>query len=564
MSFSVLPVIKNILFDRPLWRVFVLFASVLAAILGLMAAFFQKRFIDELVYSSELSQNLIVQSLFFAFVCFLIASFLAQLTLYLGYHESLISQRKLSETLYQHSLKLKSESLEKRTIGETVALYATDVPASTILLEQTLPYGASTFFPILLAPFALNYMIGTSLVEVFFLVFVVAVLNTALAFRQSGFFSIFKHLAAERVSRVNEWLQNIRALRILNWVDSFEHRILDVREKETQNRIRMVTNGQIMNAITSHATFLFNIAAGFILISWQKRTLTAGEVWALFWVLGLFLNRPLRQLPWFFTFGFDAFTSAKRLQQFLDLKPFHHYEVKNLTAAPDSPYLVEIEGLDWRNEKSQVLNALDLKIKAGEKIAILGEVGAGKSALLLCLLGELKGHFQKFLFQGMPVHGKVAYNFKHSLNFVPQESFLMNSNLRDNVSFEYHSKNLQDSELITQLSDVEFIPEHEGFSDGLETSIGERGVNLSGGQKQRLSLARSLAQGKDLILIDDGMSQLDTNTEKKILREIFQKTLKDKTVLVTTHRRSILEYMDTVYELKNGKLHRINSESLQS
>lgn len=555
MNSFLLPVIKSILFDRPGWRLLILLSSVLAAGLGLLAAFYQKKFIDQLVYDSTSSDLIIIQSLLLAFLCFLVASFLAQLTLYLGYHESLISQRKLSETLYQHALKLKSESLEKRTVGETVALYATDVPASTILLEQTLPYGASTFFPILLAPFALNYMIGTSLVEVFFLVFLVAALNTALAFRQSGFFSIFKHLAAERVSRVNEWLQNIRSLRILNWVDAFEHRILEVREKETLNRIRMVTNGQVMNAITSHATFIFNIAAGFILISWQKRTLTAGEIWALFWVLGLFLNRPLRQLPWFFTFGFDAFTSSKRLQHFLDLKPFHHYEVQDLTASSDSKYLLEIEGLSWRNEMSPVLDQLNFKIRPGEKVAILGEVGAGKSAFLLCLLGELKGHFKKFLFQGQSVNKKVARDFKHSLNFVPQESFLMNSNLRDNVSFEYQTKIDQDSELMMQLSSVEFLPELEGLHDGLETSIGERGVNLSGGQKQRLSLARSLAQGKSLILIDDGMSQLDSNTEKKILREIFQKTLKNKTVIVTTHRRSILEYMDTVYELKNGQLH---------
>lgn len=555
MKFNLLPIIQQILFDRLPWRLSILLTSILAAGLGLLAAFFQKQFIDELVYDVNTSHSIIIQSLMLAFFCFIIASFLSQLTLYLGYRESLISQRKISENLYQHALKLKSESLEKRTVGETVALYATDVPASTILLEQTLPYGASTFFPILLAPLALNYMIGTSLYEVFFLVFVVAALNTALAFRQSGFFSIFKQLAAERVSRVNEWLQNIRSLRILNWVDAFEHRIIDVREKETLNRIRMVTNGQIMNAITSHATFLFNIVAGFILISWQNRTLTAGEIWALFWVLGLFLNRPLRQLPWFFTFGFDAFTSAKRLQQFLNLKPFHNYQIDDQIASSSSEYLLEIENLTWRNEKSTVLDQLNFKIKPGEKIAILGEVGSGKSAFLLCLLGELKGQFKNFKYQGQPIIGKTAQKFKNILNYVPQESFLMNSNLRDNVSFEYHTKIDQDLDLMTQLSYVEFSPAHEGLHDGLDTSIGERGVNLSGGQKQRLSLARSLAQGKELVLIDDGMSQLDSNTEKKILAEIFNNTLKNKTVIVTTHRRTILEYMDTVYELKNGQLH---------
>ena len=268
-----IPLIRNILLSRLPFRLLILFASILAAGLGLGASYFQKSFIDEIVLGDFSGSLWIYQSLGFAFLCFLVASFLSQLTLYLGYREALISQRKISETLYQHALRLKSESLEKRTVGETVALYATDIPASTILLEQTLPYGASTFFPILLSPIALNYMIGTSLIEVYILVFLVAALNTALAFRQSGFFYTFKQLAAERVSKVNEWLQNIRSLKILNWIEPFEDRILDVREKETINRIKMVTNGQMMNAITSHATFVFNIAAGFLLIAIQKREL---------------------------------------------------------------------------------------------------------------------------------------------------------------------------------------------------------------------------------------------------------------------------------------------------
>jgi len=551
-----IPLIRNILLSRLPFRLLILLASVLAAGLGLGASYFQKSFIDEIVLRNFSESVWVYQALGFAFLCFLVASFLSQLTLYLGYREALISQRKISETLYRHALRLKSESLEKRTVGETVALYATDIPASTVLLEQTLPYGASTFFPILLSPIALHYMIGTSLIEVYALVFFVAALNTALAFKQSGFFYTFKQLAAERVSKVNEWLQSIRSLKILNWIEPFEDRILDVREKETINRIKMVTNGQMMNAITSHATFIFNIAAGFLLITVQKRELTAGEIWAIFWVLGLFLNRPLRQLPWFFTFGFDAVTSSKRLQNFLDLKPFHNYDIKT-AGLSSKDNLLEVKGLSWGNQTSQVLDQLDFEIKKGEKVAILGEVGAGKTAFLLCLLGELHGKFEQFFFQGQSVDGLQAKKLKTILNYVPQESFLMNSNLRDNVSFEYRSTDFDDGEIISYLSQVDFVPEQEGLTSGLETSIGERGVNLSGGQRQRLSLARSMAQGKELILMDDSMSQLDSVTESKILKDLFKTTLKSKSVIVTTHRLSILQYVDTIYELKNGKLVKI-------
>lgn len=567
MSSVLNPVIKKILFDRPQFRFLILGLSFLAAVLGLLAAYYQKVFIDSLTSletfgttSHELSVLLL------AFGCFLFASIFNQSNHYLGIREGLISQRKLSADLYSQAITLKSESLEKRTVGEVVSLYATDIPASTILLEQTLPFGASTFFPILLTPFALNALIGNPLWETFVAVFIVATINTALAFRQSQYFSTFKQLAALRTSFVNEWLQNIRTLKILNWLQPFESKIFSIREQETENRLRMVTNGQIMNSITSHAPFVFNIIAGVILVLNQNRELSAGEIWAVFWVLGIFLNRPLRQLPWFFTFGFDALTSSRRLQSFFNLRSFTDYRVNphpgpdnkssaaSTNTASPAPSLLQLRGLRWSNQQGLILNNLNLDIREGEKIAILGEVGSGKSALLLCLLGELQGHFDSFYYQGEPVKGAVSRRLRRHMNYVPQESFLMNSTLRDNISFEYEKSPLQDSELQLHLQRVDFDPDFEGFRSGLNTPIGERGVNLSGGQKQRLSLARSIAQSRDIILIDDAMSQLDAVTEQKILEELFQGPLKNKTVILTTHRRTALKFVDTVYEMSEGRL----------
>lgn len=554
MSSILSPVVRKILFDRPWFRVLILGISFVAAVLGLLAAYYQKVFIDSLTGLQVLGQpsnELVI--LFYAFISFLISSFLTQGNLYLGFHESLISQRKLSEELYKQALKLKSESLDKRTVGEIVSLYATDVPAATILVEQTIPFGASTFFPILLTPFALHSLLGNPLWEAFACVVMVAAINTALAFRQSRFFFLFKQLAAMRASLVNEWLQNIRTLKILNWIPAFEKHIFKVRERETLNRIQMVTNGQIMNAITSHAPFVFNIVAGVILVLIQKRALSAGEIWAVFWILGLFLNRPLRQLPWFFTFAFDALTSSRRLQSFLQLESFNDFQIQN-PLPTSSEYVLEVQGLKWSNNLGPVLQDLNFRIRNGEKVAILGEVGSGKSAFLLCLMGELNGQFQTYNYEGRPIQGSVARALRNRMNYVPQESFLMNSTLRDNISFEYEKSAVEDPELNLHLNRVDFDPMFEGLTEGLNTPIGERGVNLSGGQKQRLSLARSIAQKRSLILIDDSMSQLDSKTEYKILQELFEGPLKNKTVIMTTHRRTALEFVDAVYEMVDGQL----------
>jgi ABC-type transport system involved in cytochrome bd biosynthesis fused ATPase/permease subunit len=132
--------------------------------------------------------------------------------------------------------------------------------------------------------------------------------------------------------------------------------------------------------------------------------------------------------------------------------------------------------------------------------------------------------------------------------------------LRDNIAFEYEKSALLDPEMDTFLRHVDFNPAFEGLSDGLNSRIGERGTNLSGGQKQRLSIARSIVQERPLVLIDDSMSQLDAETEKKILKELFSGPLKNKTVILTTHRRSVLNFVNQVFEMKNGKLFPISKE----
>jgi ATP-binding cassette subfamily B multidrug efflux pump len=576
------PLIRDVLFSRPAWRILILFTSLAAATLGLVAAGFQKAFIDILTSPTWSLQKEFNQQplsfLLWSFLCFVISSLLTQLNLYWGTLESLRAQQKLAQQVYDQALALKSETLAKKTVGEMVALYATDVPAATVLLEQTLPYGASTFFPLFLTPVALSFLIGTPLLETFLLVVIVALLNSLLALRQSRFFFKFKELAAARTALVNEWIQNIRTLKILNWMAPFEARIFEVREAETKNRVAMVTNGQMMNAITSHSTFLFNVVAVLSLILIYKRTLTPGEIWTVFWILGILLNRPLRQLPWFFTFAFDALTSARRLQSFLTLRSFSESWPKATGRAPTgleissaqeggSPGpLLEIQGLTWEQGGEKILADLDFKIHPKEKVAILGEVGTGKTAFLLSLMGELNAQFEKFFFNGRPIsEGSNSQDFRRMINYVPQESFLMNSTLRDNLVFEYEKSSLADPDLDHFLKSVDFDPSFEGLTEGLNTRIGERGVNLSGGQKQRLSLARSMAQDRPFVFIDDSMSQLDSQTEIKILQELFSGALKKKTVIMTTHRRSALKFVDKVYELKAGQLREIpRTEALEN
>ncbi|MCX7979043.1 MAG: ABC transporter transmembrane domain-containing protein, partial [Bdellovibrionaceae bacterium] len=262
------------------WRLLILVLSGISAFLGLVAPFLQKEFVDRLqglppVFPiTDISELDPATLIILAAFCFLLSQLLSQLLYFIGARESMLMQKKLASMLYGKMLQLRADTMSRRTLGEVVSLYAVDVPGSTILLDQTLPMGASTFFPLVLAPLALIFFLGFSPTWVVSLIALILLINFWLARRQAKFFIIFKSLAAKRLGYVNEWIQNIRTLRILGWVPAFEERIFSVRRAETENRVRMVTNGQLMNAISSTITFILNVVALTSALYWSAVSYT--------------------------------------------------------------------------------------------------------------------------------------------------------------------------------------------------------------------------------------------------------------------------------------------------
>lgn len=570
-------ILAKILFSRLWAKILILLCSVIAASFGLLVPFFQKRFIDyftqghhrplfpiESEYFLGISNSpAILISL--AFIFMVLSQFLNQLTNYLGMRESVKLQKQISSLIYNKTLSLKVDTLSQRSIGEIVSLYATDVPGSTMLLEQTLPMGASTLFPLILAPIATAYLFNTSVFSTILIMVLVSTINTTLAFRQSKYFYMFKHLAAQRLGLVNEWVQNIRTLRILGWTEVFESRIKEKRIAETDNRVTMVTNGQIMNSISSSVTFILNVVTLGSFVFLSNKALSPGEILALLWILGVFLVRPFRQMPWFFTFAFDAITSIKRLENFLALKnistqlePQQNLEQQvtstNKISNEENPLAIDIKNLQLEIKGRIILDHISFQVKPGEFVAVVGEVGSGKTLLLLSLLKETGAAFEKYNIFGQNVLNLSDQEIRNKYSFVPQESFIMNATLRENVSFLYDFPVENDMSIDESLKVAQFNITGERLEKGLSTEIGERGVNLSGGQKQRVSLARVHFSSADIILLDDCFSALDVDTEKHLINDLINGSWKNKTKVLSTHRLSVLRFVDRVIFLNEGKI----------
>lgn len=552
--------IKEILFTRWPMRLAIVFTSFFAAIFGLLAPFFQKEFVD-IMMMGQSQFPLFVNShpiwlLVISFIFFLGSVALNQWTNYIGLQEAVQMQSILAQRLYQHNLNLRNDSLNRKTVGEIVSIYTTDVPGSTILLEQTLPQGTTTFFPLILTPIFLSYLYQIPMLWSYLVLLSTVILSTYMAYRQSRFFFRFKSLAADRIGLVNEWVQNIRNLRILAWVRSFEQKIFQVRAVETQNRVNMVTNGQMMNAISSTMTYILTVMA---IITYTHlnppEKISGGHIMALLWIIGIFLNRAFRQMPWFFTFAFDAWTSIKRIDSFMQLKNTEpHPRHLKLPEAIPHPLNISIKDLNLSIGYKNILKNINLNIKEGEFVAFVGEVGSGKSMLLLSLIGETGATFDEYKMGTLDAKHLELPGLRKLYSYIPQEGFIISSSLRDNVYFEYDATLLQDTDIIESLQESQLNILQEPIINSLELEIGERGVNLSGGQKQRVSLARTSYHLNPVVLIDDSLSAVDVDTEEKLLNNLIKGAWKNHTRIMCTHRLTVLEHADRIYFLKEGRI----------
>jgi ATP-binding cassette subfamily B multidrug efflux pump len=538
----------------------------LSTVCGLLGPLFQKVFLDRLSGSSQFSFVQIRaldafsqgSLLFLTFLSLLGALALSQAVIYLGTRESLWMQRRLSQRLYDHTLSLRTESLHRKPVGEIVSIYTVDVPGATILLEQSLPQGLGIVFPLTLAPLVLIYFLNVPASVLLPILGAVLVLNFFLAFRQSEYFFQFKRLAADRVGYVNEWIQNMRTLRILGWISAFEEKIFHVRRVETRNRISMLNNGQTMNGIASSITFVLNVVLISVLINIQKETITSGTLLALLWIVAIFMTRPFRQMPWFFTFVFDAWTSIKRVSELLLLRnrePLPRArEFQKLISLETPDPALKVRGLSLEIDGHSLLEDLNFEVKVGEFLAIVGEVGSGKSLLLFSLMGETGATFKEFWIGENDARKLPLDQLRQFFTFVPQEGFIMSATLRENVAFQYNSDKENDPLILASLSRAQFDIEKERVENGLDTDIGERGVNLSGGQKQRVSLARVDFYQSPIVLLDDCLSAVDVDTEKKLIHNLLSGPWKNRSRLLVTHRLSVLRQVDRILFLDQGRL----------
>jgi ABC-type multidrug transport system fused ATPase/permease subunit len=481
--------------------------------------------------------------------------------------EASITQAKISRALYRHTIQMTSEARAGRTIGDTVNLYAQDAGAVVALVDEFLPGMIMSVVPLILAPIFVSSFFDMPLFTVLATSIGFLIVLSLMSWRQSGFFSAFKRLASERLTVVNEWLQNIRIIRILGWITHFEEKIFTKREEETQNRLGMVTNGSTMNSISQVAPLIINVAGVATLVQYKGAAVTAGDIFALLWVFGVFLSRPLRNIPWTLVMFLDGWTSARRLEKFFRLavesEPASSSDgIAALASSPIRPSAspsVEVRDLSLTLGGKKILDQISFFVPAGSFTVITGEVGSGKTQLLLSLLRDCPAEFGQFLLDGKDASRCELRELRRHFAYVPQDGFVMSGTLRENIAFTYDAPDSLDDQILKALGLADFRMDEE-VQEGLATEIGERGVNLSGGQRQRVGLARGWFHRAGVVLLDDCLSAVDVETEKTLVERLLKGAWKDKTRILVTHRLSVLAHADQAFVMENGRLRKVGAD----
>ena len=223
---------------------------------------------------------------------------------------------------------------------------------------------------------------------------------------------------------------------------------------------------------------------------------------------------------------------------------------------------ISLSNISFTYPKSQkkIIKDINLEIKKGEKIGIIGKSGIGKSTLIDLLLGLISPSNGKILIDGKNIKENLR-GWRSIIGYVPQKINVINGSFKDNIIFGHNS--LNKAEIENRLKKSIKLAEIEDFiknsNNGSDTIVGDKGLDLSGGQLQRLAIARAIFKNPNILILDESTNALDETTEKKIINNLIENKDKDnQTIIMISHNHELLKFCDKIFEIKDQMMMKIN------
>uniref|UniRef100_A0A803YMJ9 Multidrug resistance-associated protein 1-like n=1 Tax=Meleagris gallopavo TaxID=9103 RepID=A0A803YMJ9_MELGA len=437
--------------------------------------------------------------------------------------------------IYKKALTLANFSRRRYTTGEMVNLMSADAQQlMELIVNINLLWSAP--FQIIMAVIFLWKELGPSVLAGVAVLLLVIPLNALIAAKVKTLQKSQMKYSDQRVKLLNEMLHGIKILKLYAWEPSYQRKVMDIREREVDV---LKSSGYLKTYSMLTLTcipFMVSLATfGVYFYLDKEHVLTAAKV---FTSISLFniLRLPLFDLPSVISAVAQTKVSLSRLEDFLFAENLNPEDV-------DTNY----SGIFTKRVTNFFLNisSLSVSIPEGSLVAVVGQVGSGKSSFLSALLGEME-----------KLEGTV--HRRGSVAYVAQQAWIQNGSLQENILF---GTDLNRSYYELVLESCALLPDLEQLPNGDQTEIGERGVNISGGQKQRVSLARAVYSNADLYLLDDPLSAVDVHVGKHLFEKLIGPSglLKSKTRVLVTHNLTLLPHADLIIVMEEGKISEMGS-----
>ena len=457
----------------------------------------------------------------------------------------------LKNEIYKHYQKLDTGFYKKHSTGDLMNRISEDVSKVRMYLGPGIMYSVNL---VILSSMVIYQMIQINSILTIYVLLPLPIMS----------FLIYKVSAT--MNRLSTEVQKEQSMLSTIAQESFSGiRVLKAynREQETNKKFNYSTDAykeKSMKLVLVNALFmptiLFLIGLSTIIsiyvggnMSFNNEISLGGIVAFIFYVNNL--TWPFASIGWVTSIVQRASASQKRINEFLDTKPkISNYNFGDFIFDGK----IEFKNVHFTYPETNIkaVNNLSFKIKKGDVLGIIGKTGSGKSTILNLLLNKYEVDQGEILLDDQKIKTVNTFEFFDQCGVVPQEVFLFSDTINNNLLFS-SNKNISDEKIIAACKDAKIFDNIMGFPDKMETLLGERGVNLSGGQKQRLSIARALIREPKLLLFDDCLSAVDTETEEAILENIDKKS-KERTNIIVSHRISSIRNANHILVIENGSI----------
>ena len=439
----------------------------------------------------------------------------------------------------------------KFSIGEVISRSTNDI---TNYIAPLFGYGILLIFDGIIYNLFISVLIfNKSSLIYLLLIHIPLILQTIYLVRRRKVQEKYYNEMAKTMDEITEeTLENVKGIRVIR-----AYSLLDKVRNSFVGKLRSYARSneeymkktlvyQPLNTVSLAASYIIAVAGGFYFINLGMMTL--GELISVCVVIGM-IQWPYIALSELVIMIIEVRQATKRVLEISDKKA----DVNNDLAESNFEFNSSIEFKEFNfsyEDNNHVLEDINFIINKGETIGVVGKTGSGKTTFIKQLLRLYPIEENTLLLDGKGIERYYDYSVRAKIGYAPQEYQLFSKSIKENVLF--YRYDLEDK-LDEVLEQADIKKDISRFKDGIDTLVGENGLSLSGGQKQRLGIARALLSDPDILILDDSLSAVDSNTEKTIIENI-KKTREGKTNIIVAHRISAIRHADKIVVLDNGKI----------